>query len=61
MNRYLIDRSEAEWTPDEKVWAGIEQFAPRKWRWQSIAVVGFTFVFGLAAMFCVVVAIGASR
>lgn len=30
--RRIIKSTEAEWTPDEKIWASVQQFDPRRGR-----------------------------
>ncbi len=59
MPHHLTPSDEAHWRGHERIWASIQVYPPRRWRWQSIAVVGFAFTFALAAGFCIVVAIGA--
>ena len=48
--RRIIKSTEAEWTPDEKLWCGIQQFDPRRGR-ISGHIVAVLLGLAVAAMF----------
>jgi uncharacterized membrane protein len=52
MSHRIVESTEAEWTPHEKVWASVQQFDPRRGNLRGhiiAAAVGFGVAFVLIA------------